>query len=133
METLQITRQQISYTTETVPETLEGFKDWQFSSGCTIGQDFKRFSRLFRNWLKKQLKSKGLQIVNFTTGHYFVSGFVTNGQQYVYFSVSDVRYFPEGWLDDILVRTAKNEKDYTGGSNNSCSLENLPKTICNLL
>lgn len=130
---MEITRAITTYHTEEVPETFDDFKDWSFSSGGTTGQDFKRFARLFKNYLKKALSSKGLQVTNYSSGHYILSGFVTNSQQYVYFSVSDVRHFPGAWHNNILVRTAKHEKDYTGGSNNFCSLQNLTKTICELL
>lgn len=117
-----------------MPESIEGFKNWQFTSGCTTGEDFKRFARLFKNWLKKQLQGKGLQIVNYSAGHYNLFGFVTNGQQYVYFSVGDVRYGVRGtWHESILIRTAQHEKDYTGGSNNFTDLQNLAKNILNLL
>jgi hypothetical protein len=131
---MEITRTKVSYETEQVPSDLTGFKHWLFTSGPSTGQDFKRFSRLFRNWLKKQLSVIGLQIINFSSDHYDLSGFVTNGQDYVYFSVGDVRFNTMGkWYESILVRTAKHEKDYTGGSNNFCSLESLKDTIVYLM
>ena len=52
--------------------------------------------------------------VIFSKGYHYVSGFVgfPNGK-WVYFSSSDDRMGPVTYL----VRTAKNEKDYTGGAN----------------
>jgi hypothetical protein len=48
-------------------------------------------------------------------GFYFFSGFFTapSGQVY-YFSCSDIRHWG---YDKLLIRTAKNYTDYTGGSN----------------
>ena len=54
--------------------------------------------------------------VIFNKNYHYVSGFVgfPNGN-WVYFSSGDDRWGPY----DYLVRTAANEKDYTGGSNNN--------------
>ncbi len=61
----------------------------------------------------------------FSVGHYYVSGFVSKNGSFVYFSVSDVRYFPGDWYNHMLVRSAKDVKDYTGGPNGYTSLENF--------
>lgn len=45
----------------------------------------------------------------------------------VYFRISDVRFFKNEWIDEILVRAAYNEKDYKGGRNNFCRLEDIGK------
>ena len=115
-----------------VPKTLEGFKDWEFSSGGTTGEDFNTFARLFKKHIQKNLP-EGFKLVAFSKGHYYVSGFVERGGKFVYFSVSDVRYFPGGWHNNILIRTAKNEKDYTGGSNGYTTLEFFAVKVFNLL
>ncbi len=61
----------------------------------------------------------------FHTGHYELSGFVRHGDKYAYFSISDVRFFPGDWFEHILIRTAKNDHDYTGGANHYQSLDNI--------
>ena len=115
-----------------VPKTLEGFKDWEFSSGGTTGEDFNTFARLFKKHIQKSLPI-GSNLVAFSKGHYYVSGFVERGGKFVYFSVSDVRHFPGSWQNNILVRTARNEKDYTGGGNNYTNLEFFAVKVLNLL
>ena len=65
--------------------------------------------------LKKELKVINATDIVFSIGHYYISGFFTVGEQAYYFSISDVRYFPE---EKMLVRTAKHYKDFTGGANN---------------
>jgi len=129
---MEITKSKTTYYKETVPEDLEGFKNWQFTSGGTTGADFKVFARLFVSNLNKQLKGAALRICNYSAGHYILSGFVTNGEKFVYFSISDVRHFPSGWHNDILIRTAKDDKDYTGGTNRSCSLADFAQAVSKL-
>jgi len=112
----------VFYEEDTVPEKLMDFKGWEFTSGPTTGQDFTVFFRLFISYVKKNLPD-GASLVNVSKGHYGLSGFVQRGDKFVYFSISDVRHFPEDWHKNILVRTAKSEKDYTGGSNGYTTLE----------
>ena len=48
-------------------------------------------------------------------GFYYFTGFFTSASGQIYYlSVSDVRYFP---YVRIMYRTAKDYKDFTGGSN----------------
>lgn len=110
---------------ENMPNSLEAFKNWEFSSGVTTGLDFKVFSRLFKRELKRQLSAYGIKLVRFNVGHYYLSGFVEKNNKFAYFSISDVRYFPDAWHSNILIRTAKSASDYTGGSNSYTSLNKL--------
>ena len=132
MKVLKITRSNTTSHEETVPTTLEGFKNWEFTSGSYTGKDFKRFARLFKNHIKKSLSS-GLEIINCLDSYYYICGFITNGTKYVYFSTSDVRHFPNKWCKDIMYRTAQHEKDYTGGRNRYTTLENFVRDIEALL
>lgn len=93
-------------------------EDW----GGTQSDSFKSFARKFKNDFTKELIKKNCHITAFNRGHYYVSGFFRN--QYgkcFYFSISDVRYFGFG---KMLYRTAKDEKDYTGGHNCYVNIEN---------
>lgn len=111
-----------------IPEKLNDFKGWEFSSGPTTGADFQVFARLFRKCIRQSL-SPGTRLVNVNTGHYDLSGFVQRGDKFVYFSISDVRHFPEEWHRNILVRTAQSETDYTGGSNDYTTLERFSNAM----
>ena len=123
-----ITRTKVKYYEVEIPNKIEDFKRWEFTSGCTTGEDFNTFSRLFKNYLKKQLPNE-LQITDYSKGHYYVSGFISDGKSFVYFSISDVRHFPAEWHTNILIRTAKHNKDYTGGSNMFTNLESFANNV----
>jgi hypothetical protein len=45
--------------------------------------------------------------------HFDMSGFFKYWNQWIYFSIGDLRWSK----DSMLIRTAKHEKDYTGGTN----------------
>ena len=74
--------------------------------------------------VRKALKQADFTDIKFSNGYYYFSGFATKNNNVIYFSISDVRYFPPtGGGADLLIRTAKDYKDYTGGVNNYSSLE----------
>ena len=75
----------------------------------------------------------GARLIKFSVGHYILSGFIERDGRYVYFSISDVRYFKNKWAENILIREAKNEEDYTGGSNGYTTLERFEQDVEELL
>jgi hypothetical protein len=89
-------------------------------SGSDLGQDFKDFFRKEKNRLNLILKEKGCTNFQLNYGFYYFSGFFTSpsGQVY-YISCSDIRHFG---YKKLLIRTAKNYSDFTGGSNQYCGI-----------
>lgn len=86
-----------------------------FESSCGLTPQFKAFARLFKRLFTKELAKKECELVKFSRGHFYVSGFFKNGSRLYYFSVSDVR---DNWgTPKMLYRTATSTKDYTGGHN----------------
>ena len=124
--------EEIVIQTETRQTVFEKLFDWKgncFESSCSRTPEFMAFARMFRGHIQKQAKENGLVLVNYSNGHFYCSGFFKNliTGKYAYFSISDVRYFKDSWIDDVLLRTAKHEKDYTGGSNQSVHINNIGK------
>lgn len=86
--------------------------------GGTTSPDFSHeFSKEFRSMMKEQIEKVGGTNYKQNVGHYYISGFFTVGEQPYYFSISDVRYAYPHEKYQMLIRTAKDYKDYTGGSN----------------
>ena len=83
-------------------------------------ESIKAYSKQ-KSTVKKALKNAGFENIKISNGHYYFSGFATKNEKVIYFSISDVRHFPE---DKVLIRTAKDYKDFTGGGNNYAQLEN---------
>jgi hypothetical protein len=86
-----------------------------FGSDSYNTPEFNEFFELFKRSFGKELKKIGATDFVFSKGHFYLSGFFTVNEQPYYFSISDVR---DGCLQPkLLVRTAKDYKDYTGGGN----------------
>jgi hypothetical protein len=109
----------------------EKWVNHEFESSSSKTPEFKQFARDFLSDLKKLCE--GYEIVNKNIGHFYVSGFLKKDDKFVYFSVSDVRHFPNEWFNKVLIRTAKNEKDYSGGSNKYTNLKEIKNSVDNLL
>ncbi len=105
-----------------LPASLRSFWDYTFSSGVVAGDDFKSFNTKFKNAIKKALPA-GYVIHDWHKNHYECSWVVkTPSNHFIYSSVSDVRFFPNEWATDILIRTMKHDKDWSGGHNQRTSI-----------
>lgn len=102
---------------------------WQgveFESSSSLTPQFAEFAKDWRADLKK-ITGPDFEIVSFNRGHFYLSGFLKHASgKFVYFSISDVRYFgADTWKNDILIRTAEHDRDYTGGPNNRATLKDI--------
>lgn len=113
---------------------LEKYIDYEFSSGCYTGDDYKSFQTKYINFLRSICKQNHWQLVNVGRNHYCFSAFIKSAEnKCVYVSISDVRFFTNEWYTNILIRTAKNEQDYHGGFNHRTTLKELEMKAMELL
>lgn len=113
---------------------LEKYIDYEFSSGCYTGDDYKSFQTKYINFLRSICKQNHWQLVNVGRNHYCFSAFIKSTEnKCVYVSISDVRFFTNEWYNNILIRTAKNEQDYYGGFNHRTTLKELEMKAMELL
>ena len=113
---------------------LEKYIDYEFSSGCYTGDDYKSFQTKYINFLRSICKQNHWQLVNIGRNHYCFSAFIKSAEnKCVYISISDVRFFTNEWYSNILIRTAKNEQDYYGGFNHRTTLKELEMKAMELL
>lgn len=104
-------------------------EDW----GSQMSDDAKSFYRAFKNYLKRSLPEA--EIIGFKPNHYDASGFIKINNRYIYISHCIDRYkkrvdFNEtGAANGVLIRTAINDHDYTGGNNNFTSIYNLVEDL----
>lgn len=113
---------------------LEKYIDYEFSSGCYTGDDYKSFQTKYINFLRSICKQNHWQLVNVERNHYCFSAFIKSAEnKCVYVSISDVRFFTNEWYSNILIRTAKNEQDYYGGFNHRTTLKELEMKAMELL
>lgn len=114
---------------------LQKYLNYEFSTGCYTGNDYKSFQTKYINYLKDMCAANNWKLVNVGKNHYCFSAFIKGGTEnkYVYISISDVRYFQNEWYKHILIRTAENEVDYRGGFNNYITLERLEGKVAEML
>ena len=112
---------------------LEKYLNYEFSTGCYTGKDYLTFQRKYINYLHSLCKERHWSLVNVGKNHYCFTAFIkTNDDLYVYISIPDVRFWKNEWYNHILIREAKNEKDYHGGRNHYTTLTELPKKVISL-
>ena len=93
----------------------------KFESSSELTEEFANFSKIFakgfRKYLQREFKATD---IDFSRGHFYMSGFFTVDGQTWYFNSGDLR-----WNKSFMIRTAKNNKDYTGGSNIYVGIDTL--------
>ena len=97
----------------------------EFESGSQLTYQFKAFYRIFTRDFSDILTNFHAEKIEFSRGHFITSGFFTHKDQVYYFSLGDVRWNKER----MLIRTAKDYKDYTGGSNDYLDLKNRERFL----
>jgi hypothetical protein len=101
---------------------MDKWINYAFQSGCHNTAEFKAFAGDFHRHVKKLCRG---YVVKPRTGHFFVSGFISKDGRCWYYSVSDVRFFNNEWHDRVLIRTAENDRDFSGGVNRYCALSEI--------
>jgi len=117
----------------TVIALLAGFES---SSGKT--PEFLAFVRTFKKEFLKELHSIGASNVEFSRGHFYVSGFFTYGDKMFYFNLGDVRGMdyvmknnPDSYMAKLMYREVQSYTDYTGGMNRYVRIgEGMAQDMC---
>lgn len=103
-----------------------------FESSSEKTPEFKAFTRVFKTEFQKVLSRLGCSQLKFSIGHFYVSGFFNSSNGTIwYFSLSDVRSMNRMYQDQqkLLIRTARDRKDYVGGPNQWASLADLQQEL----
>jgi hypothetical protein len=93
---------------------LKKYLDYEFSSDVYAGEDYLTFQTKYLNYLRSMCRMQGWKLINFLGGHYCFSTFIKSEGKFV------------------LIRTAKNERDYYGDWNNYTTLPELQPAIVRL-
>ena len=91
-----------------------------------------KFFRIFKNAVKKKLPARWT-IEKWRVNWFECSGVLTDDKgRYVYLHISDIRYWHDDWIDDILIRTMEHDHDWVGGPNRKADIFNLDKQLLQL-
>lgn len=104
---------------------------YHFSTGGEAGADYLNFQRAAQTDLKRKATAAGFELHRFNKNHYEFSAVLKHAAtgQFVYISISDVRFFPDEWYSHMLYRTMKHETDWTGGQNHYCCWDDLSTAL----
>lgn len=112
-----------------LPRILQPFINYVFSSGGYTGNDFENFNKKFKKVIEKMLPNN-YSLHCWNKGHYYCFAVIKDDEgRFIYMSIPDVRFFPNDWVEDILIRTMSHDKDWRGGPNHRTDLINFSKDI----
>lgn len=120
---------------------IKEYDGYTIEDACTVAsEDFKSYCKKLRSALSKEAKLHGME-VTLKPNHYDMSGFFKKGDKFAYWSFYVMRGDMPTYLNDedkygcekFLYRTAKSEKDFTGGRNNYCTLSELVDNVDRLI
>lgn len=108
------------------------YKDMEFISTSGKSKQCSQFGADFKKALQNDLGTD--YDITLNIGHFYISGFVNKigTDKFVYFSVEDLRDSDKGF-ENVLFRSAKNSRDFSGGFNNYCKLYELNREIERML
>lgn len=116
---------------------LDTWRDHEFSTGITPGEDYLKFERAFRGVLKEVGEQANCDLFKFSKNHYECSAVLKARETgfLVYVRISDVRFFRGEWYRNILYRQMKDETDWSGkgGPNRYSTLTDLSANIARVV
>lgn len=114
--------------------TKELLANW-FESSTVLTPEFKKFARTFFKEFKHEINWVAtITEFKWNIWHFYVSWFFKLcSWRIFYFSIPDVRWHVDIDLYNILVRTAKDFKDYTWWRNNYVWINNVVESFSRLL
>ena len=101
------------------------WKNYKFQSSSGKTPEFLDFAKDVKKFIK--CLPAGIVLDTYTTGHFYISGFLKRNNEYIYFNTGDVRW--NGSPLNMYYRTAKDNKDYTGGINHSTDIITFVSTM----
>lgn len=103
--------------------------------GTVVSTDYKQFQKEYKAIIKQIAKENDFDIYTFNSNHYEFSCVLkhTETLQFIYISISDVRFFPNQWCNHILFREMEHETDWKGKTNKYCNLNELSASIGSLV
>ena len=111
---------------------LEDYENYEFESSTTRTPEYIEFERTYKNYLNKHLPD-GFSLHDFHKNHFEFSCVIkSDTDEFIYLSIPDVRFFPNEWKNNILIRQMEHEKDWHGKSNYYTDLKHLTKDLRDL-
>jgi len=89
----------------------------------------KDFQEEYYKEVVKKIKLYGFRLIKLKGNYCECSGFITDDKgHFCYFNSGDYRHKKNKIFNDVLIRSVKNEKDFSGGPNRFCRLYEIGAT-----
>lgn len=100
------------------------------NGGGYTTKEYDTFQTKYINYLRSLCRENGWTLMKPLKGHYKFFVFIQDQNGYfVYFAISDVRFWQDQWYNHILIRSAKSATDYRGGYDQYTDLPDAVKNI----
>lgn len=110
-----------------VPRCLQKWYGHNFNYDM---HDVEDFLKDFKQWMRRRFSDF---MITFNDMYCELSGFLKMDGKYVYFRISDIRYWQDEWATNILIRTAKDVWDYHGGPNHYTTIDEFDHDVFGLI
>ena len=78
---------------------------YEFESSCERTKEYIDFERTYKSYLKSHLPNN-YTIHKFNPNHFCFSCIIkSDTDKFLYLSIDDVRFSPQGWYNNILIRS----------------------------
>lgn len=106
------------------------YKVARYDGPISYGPDDSNFKRVYGNYMKAIAKANGYELLGIKSHPYCeYTCFFKKGNKYIYVASGDFRKVSYGYEFDILFRVAENEKDFRGGRNQYCKIEDIESNL----
>lgn len=94
----------------------DGYLNHRFQSSFCRTKDYASFETKYKNYIKKNLP-ENFALSSFSTNHFgFSCAIQSDIGETIKLSISDVRFFPNQWFNDIHMRIENGTDKYTNFS-----------------
>lgn len=104
-------------------------KNKGFALSTETSRSFSIFAGKVKKAIEADCKDYGLSLITFRKGHYDFSGFVKRDEDGAIFYFSSFGQLAPRIPEKMMYRSARHEKDYTGGQNRFSSWDSLVEYI----
>lgn len=102
-----------------------------------VSREYRNFQTALVREISKNAAAVGAKVISSSKGHYDTSCFIGRNGKFVFIIHSSTLCRTDDGvridLNSLLIRTARHEKDYRGGTNQYCDMRQLQSMIDKLL
>ena len=112
---------------------IEKYLNYNFRFSWKNTKEYLEFQTELIKHLKSVFKQNSITILKLNKNTFSFTMFLKANDKIIYLSIPDVRYYKNGWFNNILIRLTNSEDDYIGKDNHYTSLDKIIENIYKLI